>query len=188
MGTDSVLEILETLEEKQVRATFFILGKYANMFPDIVRQIAADGHEIGNHSFYHPNFTTITPISATQEIAHTENTIEWAIGKPIKMRYFRFPYGARNNTTRYHAATMGYQSVFWNIDPRGWDPEKTSQDVVSYVENSAHSGGIIIMHCGSWDDTNALDKVIETLRNLGLTPGTVTDVLTEQDKLIPNYP
>jgi len=187
-GTYSTLKILETLKEEQVKATFFILGKYAYMFPDIVRQIAAGGHEIGNHSFYHPSFTAIAPISATQEIVYAESIIEQSIGKPIEMRYFRFPYGARNNTTKNHAASMGYQSVFWDIDPRGWDPENTSQDVVRHVQNTAHSGGIIIMHCGSWDDANALEEVIQTIRDLDLEPGTVTDVLTEQDKTIPDYP
>jgi peptidoglycan/xylan/chitin deacetylase (PgdA/CDA1 family) len=187
-GTSSTLKILETLKEEKVKATFFILGKYAYMFPDIVRQIAADEHEIGNHSFYHPSFTSITSISATQEIGYTESAVEWAIGRSIEMRYFRFPYGARNNATRYRAASLGYQSVFWDIDPRGWDPEKTSQDIVNHVKTTAHSGGIIIMHCGSWNDANALKEVIQELRNLGIKPGTVTDVLTEQDKLIPDYP
>jgi peptidoglycan/xylan/chitin deacetylase (PgdA/CDA1 family) len=187
-GTQSALKILEILREQEVKATFFVLGKYAFLFPDIVRQIAQDGHEIGNHSFYHPGFTAMTPISATQEIIYTESAVEWAVGRHIPMRYFRFPYGDRNNATRMHAASLGYQSAFWNIDPRGWDPEKTSEDVVQHIQATAHSGGIVIMHCGSWDDAHALADVIQAIRDLGMTPGTLTDVLTEQDNAIPDYP
>lgn len=187
-GTGSALQILDTLRQEQVTATFFVLGKYTYLFPDIVRQIAADGHEIGSHSFYHPAFTTIEPISATQEILYTESAIEWAVGRHIPMRYFRFPYGDRNDATRQHVASLGYQSAFWDIDPRGWDPQKTSEDVVQHVRDTAHSGGIVIMHCGSWDDARALPDVIRTIRELGMTPGTLTDVLTDQDRAVPDYP
>ena len=187
-GKESVISILDTLREQEVKATFFVLGRYAYLYPEIVRQIVVDGHEVGNHSFFHPLFTEITPITATQEITYTEAVIDWAVGQHVPMRYFRFPYGGRNKTTRLHAASLGYQSAFWDIDPRGWAPEKNPQDVVEHVRHTAHKGGIIIMHCGSWNDANALADVIQLIRDLGMIPGTLTDVLTDQDYSIPNHP
>jgi peptidoglycan/xylan/chitin deacetylase (PgdA/CDA1 family) len=187
-GKDSVISILGTLREQEVKATFFVLGKYAYLYPEIVRQIVTDGHEVGNHSFFHPLFTEITPITATQEITYTKAVIDWAVGQHVPMRYFRFPYGGRNKTTRLHAASLGYQSAFWDIDPRGWETEKTPQDVVEHVRHTAHKGGIIIMHCGSWNDATALADVIQLIRDLGMTPSTLTDVLTDQDYNVPNYP
>jgi peptidoglycan-N-acetylmuramic acid deacetylase len=187
-GSGSARKILEVLRAQQTQATFFVLGKYAYLFPDIVRQIATDGHEIGNHSFFHPSFTAITPMVATQEITYTEAAIDWAVGHHVPMRYIRFPYGGRNDANRLHAAALGYQSAFWDIDPRGWDPAKTVTDVVEHVRHTAHNGGIVIMHCGSWDDANALADVIQTIRDLGMTPGTLTDVLTTEDYDVPNYP
>jgi peptidoglycan/xylan/chitin deacetylase (PgdA/CDA1 family) len=187
-GAGSTRKILETLRDQDVRATFFVLGRYAYIYPELIQQIAADGHEIGSHSFFHPLFTAAPPVTATQEIVTTEAVIDWAVGYHIPMRYFRFPYGGRNDATRQHAAALGYQSVFWDIDPRGWDPEKSREDVIAHVQNTAHHGGIVIMHCGSWDDANALAAVIEAIRARGMVPGTLTSVLTSTDRDVPNYP
>ena len=103
------------------------------------------------------------------------------------MRYLRFPYGGRNRRTRMDAAALGYQSAFWDIDPRGWDPAHAAADVVAHVRRTAHKGGIIIMHCHSWDDARALPGVIQVLRELGMTPGTLTEVLTAADRDVPGY-
>jgi peptidoglycan/xylan/chitin deacetylase (PgdA/CDA1 family) len=184
-GTYSTLQILETLRNAQVNATFFVLGKYAYQRPEIVREIVADGHELGNHSFFHPLFTSISPISATQELTYTESAIARAVGHDVPMRYMRFPYGGRNNATRHLAALLGYQSAFWDMDPKGWEPDKTPQDVVSYVQRTARKGGILIMHCGCWNDARALPAVIETIRARGLIPGTLSDVLSEADRRVP---
>ena len=187
-GSGCTAKILDTLEEQGVQATFFVLGKYAYLYPELIHRIVADGHEVGNHSFFHPLYTAIPPISATQETIYTEAVIDWAAGRHVPMRYIRFPYGGRNDALRQEAAALGYQSAFWDIDPRGWDPETTVEDVVEHVRHTAHNGGIVIMHCGSWDDANALADVIRTLRELGFLPGSLTEVLTEQDKNVPNYP
>jgi len=187
-GTESTRQILALLQEEQVQGTFFILGRYAYLFPDIVRQIAEGGHEIGNHSFFHPLFTAIEPVTMTQEILNTEAVIDWAVGHHVPMRYFRFPYGGRNRTTRQHAATLGYQSAFWDVDPRGWDPEKSAEDVIDHVKGTMHNGGIVIMHCGSWDDVHALQQVIQAIRESGRVPGTLSDVLTEEQWNVPDYP
>jgi peptidoglycan/xylan/chitin deacetylase (PgdA/CDA1 family) len=186
-GTNSTRKIVQTLREKNVKATFFILGRYVYMFPDLVREIAADGHEFGNHSFFHPLYTAIAPITATQDITYTEAVLDWAVGKHVPMRYFRFPYGGRNDPLRRLAAELGYQSAFWDLDPRGWEPHITSADVVTYIRTTAHNGGIVIMHCGCWDDADALAEIIDVIREKGIEPGTLSDVLTAADRDVPGY-
>jgi len=188
VGVQSTLQILETLRQENVQATFFVLGKYAYMYPDIIREIAAGGHEFGNHSFFHPLFTAVTPLTITQEIVYTEAAIDWAVGYHVSMRYIRFPYGGRNDAIRQHAAALGYQSAFWNLDPRGWEPDTTAQDVVGYIARAAYNGGIVIMHCGCWDDARALPDLIRALQAKGLHPGTLSDVLADPDRNIPGCP
>jgi peptidoglycan-N-acetylmuramic acid deacetylase len=180
--------ILETLQAEGVRATFFVLGRYVYRNPEVIRQIADGGHEFGNHSFFHPQFTDITPLAATREITYTEAAIDWALGRHMPMRYIRFPYGGRNDATRLHAAALGYQSAFWDLDPRGWEPETTPEDVVAYVRKRAHPGGIMIMHCVSRNDVLALGDVIRTLRAMGLQPGTLSDVLPDEVRTVPGHP
>ena len=185
--TGATRRILETLRNENTHATFFLTGRYAYMWPEVARQIVEDGHEIGNHSFFHPLFTSVSAVTATMEITYTEAAIARAVGSEVPIRFFRFPYAGRDNATRMHVASMGYQSAFWNLDPRGWEPGKTPEDVVAYMRRTAHSGGIVIMHCHSWNDANALPGIIQAIREKGLVPGTLSDVLTEADRVVPSY-
>jgi peptidoglycan/xylan/chitin deacetylase (PgdA/CDA1 family) len=186
-GPTSTRHILATLEQYDVKATFFVLGKYAYMWPEVVRELVDDGHEVGNHSFFHPLFTAIAPITATTEVTLTEAAVARAMGEPVPMRFFRFPYAGRNNTTRLQLATLGYQSAFWDIDPRGWEPGKTPEDVVEHMRKTLHNGAIVIMHCGSWNDARALPDVIKLVHDRGYTFGTLSDVLGAQDRDVPGY-
>jgi peptidoglycan/xylan/chitin deacetylase (PgdA/CDA1 family) len=181
------MDILETLRQERVHATFFVQGKFAYQNPDVIRRMVADGHELGSHSFFHPLFTDLTPLEMTREMTYTEAAIAWAVGEYVPMRYFRFPYAGENDATRRHVASLGYQSSAWDIDPRGWDPQNTAQDVVENVRQAAHAGGTIIMHCGSVDDLRALPQILRVIRDRGLKPGTVTDVLKPEDRDVPGY-
>jgi peptidoglycan/xylan/chitin deacetylase (PgdA/CDA1 family) len=187
LNPQMAMRLMDALKQNDVQATFFVQGRFAYRYPDVIRRMVAEGHELGSHSFFHPLFTDLAPISMTQEITYTEAAIAWAVGEYVPMRYFRFPYAGRNYATRRHVASLGYQSSFWDIDPRGWDPQKTSQDVVNHVKKLAHAGGTIIMHCNSVDDLHALPEVLQVIRDLGLKPGTVTDVLTPEDRDVPGY-
>jgi peptidoglycan/xylan/chitin deacetylase (PgdA/CDA1 family) len=187
MNPSNTQQILKTLHEADVQATFFVQGRFAYLNPEVIRRMLAEGHEIGSHSFFHPLFTDIPPLDMTNEITYTEAAISWAAGEYVPMRFFRFPYAGRNYATRQHVATLGYQSSFWNMDPRGWEPEKSAEDVIGYVRHHAHGGGIVIMHCGSRDDANALSGILQAIHERGLIPGTLSDVLTEEDRNVPGY-
>lgn len=186
-GTTSTRQILQTLRENNAHATFFILGKYACMYPEIIREMVTDGHELGNHSFFHPLFYDITPITATLEITMTEAAVDWAVGRHVPMRYFRFPYAGSSPYWRQFIAEWGYQSAFWGPDPRGWAPDKTPEDVIAYVRNVVRNGDIVIMHCHAWNDVHALNEVIHLLREKGLEPTTLTEILQDADRNVPGY-
>jgi peptidoglycan/xylan/chitin deacetylase (PgdA/CDA1 family) len=179
--------MLAALSQESVQVTFFLQGRFAYRNPDLVRQMFADGHELGSHSFFHPNFSHLPASDMTQEITYTEAAIAWAVGQYVPMRFFRFPYAARNRATREHVASLGYQSSFWDLDPRGWDTTVSAQDVIDAVQQRVHAGSIIIMHCSSWDDAYALPSVIRVIRERGLTLGTVSDVLQPEDRNVPDY-
>jgi len=186
-GTRGARQILQTLRQENVKATFFITGRYVYMYPDLIREIAADGHEFGNHSFFHPLFYDITPIAAAQEITYTEAALDWAIGAHVPMRYFRFPYGGRSDDLRQFAATLGYQSAFWTLDPKGWLPDRTPEYVIEYFRNTAFKGAIAILHCSTTNDVYALSGIIAALRSKGLEPVTLTDVLSDAERNVPGY-
>ena len=182
-----VQDLLDILRHEGVQATFFVQGRFAYLHPEIVRTMVADGHELGNHSFFHPLFNDLTPLEMTREITYTEAAIAWAVGEYIPMRYFRFPYSGRNGYTLRHVASLGYQSSYWDMDPRGWEPDVTARDVIDHVRQHAHGGGILILHCSSIDDIYALPDLLQALRDQGLTPGTLSEVLAPEDRDVPGY-
>ncbi len=176
-GVDSLQHILVTLKDNSVTGTFFLEGNFVHLKPEIVPLILNDGHELGNHSFTHPKFTTLTQTQVAEELSRTEAAISAAAGKPLPMRYFRFPYGDRNKEIKRWAAEQGYQSAFWDIDPQGWRKTMTATAVISFVLANAHPGGIVLMHCYAPADEAALPDVITGLQAMGYKLDSLSGIL-----------
>lgn len=121
-------EILDTLKTKRVRATIFLTGRYIQRYPDLVRRMVQEGHEVGNHTFSHPRLTTYavngrqeTLSGVTREFLQSElrqaaRLFEQVAGRPM-IPYWRAPYGEHNQKIRRWAAEIGYLHVGWTRDP-----------------------------------------------------------------------
>lgn len=166
--------ILSTLEQKQVRATFFLTGTWAAANPDGVARIAAAGHRLGNHSMTHPAFTQLTNPMIDDEIARAESAIVTAGGAPRP--FFRFPFGDRDTRTINEVNNLGYVAVRWSVDSLGWKGTSggMSRDAVAQrVLAALQPGGIVLMHIGSNPDdgstldADALPGLIEGIRAAG---------------------
>jgi peptidoglycan/xylan/chitin deacetylase (PgdA/CDA1 family) len=184
-GAQNTYRMLDTLREHEVPATFFLLGRYVYQFPELARRMVADGHELGNHSFFHPLFAAIPPLTATLEITYTEAAVDWAVGRHVPMRYFRFPYAGRNNALLHHVAMLGYQTMSWDIDPRGWEPDKTANDVIEHVRDKAHNGGILLMHCNAVADAEALPAVLQLVRDMGMEWVSLHEIMAVESRTVP---
>ena len=110
--------LLDILASHDVRATFFLPGKHAQAEPGLVRQIAAGGHSIGNHSWSHPNLALASPQRVQQELARTKETLEQIAGAPV--RFFRPPFGARRPAVFRLARSLGMTPVLWNAMTSDW--------------------------------------------------------------------
>lgn len=175
-GADATPAILDTLEAVGVKATFFITGQFAESFPDMVRRMAADGHEFGNHSYTHTRFTGISDADIRSQIARTETKVVELTGLST-VPYFRFPYGARNSGLIRQVNDLGYMSVFWTVDTLDWMPEKTCEQIRSRVMSNVCPGAIVLMHCNSPREGQVLGSIIEDLRAAGYEVITLTEVL-----------
>jgi len=184
-GPQNTSRMLDALRDYQVPATFFVLGQYIYQYPELAQRMVAEGHELGNHSFFHPLFTDISPVKATLEITYTEAVVDWAVGGHVPMRYFRFPYAGRNDALLHHVAALGYQTASWDIDPRGWEPDKTASDVIEHVRAKAHNGGVLLMHCKATADAEALPEVLQLVREMGIEWVPLDEVLTEEFRAVP---
>ena len=175
-GSDSgnAARILETLEANRIRATFGITGLWAQANPALVRQIAAGGNQIVDHSWDHRSFTGYStrtaPLSTSQitdELTRTETLIRQLTGTGTG-GWFRAPYGDRSPSVDSVAGAAGYRyDLMWTVDTLGWKGVSAST-VVQRSLASASPGEIILMHVGSAStDAAALPELIASLRDRG---------------------
>jgi peptidoglycan/xylan/chitin deacetylase (PgdA/CDA1 family) len=158
--------ILDTLAGRGVTATFFVVGSMAAANPGIVRRASTAGHRIGNHSWSHPNLTTLSRAEVRSQLARTNETIQQATGtSPTE---WRPPYGARNALVEAAARDVGLTSmVLWTVDPRDWaDPPATT--VRDRVLQAVRPNSIVLLHDGTGANTAAaLPKVLDGLAARG---------------------
>lgn len=165
--------LLDILSAADAHATFFVLGSQAQAYPRLLRRVASDGHEIGNHSWSHPDLTRISASSARKQIDRTSRVIEKITGlRPVLLRP---PYGARNTKVDALARAGGYSEVLWSIDTRDW--ENHSPKKIVAAAKKARRGSIILMHDIHPDTVDAVPAVIAALRKKGFTLVTVSDLL-----------
>jgi len=143
--------LLDILITHQVRATFFLVGSYAQAEPALVRRIVAAGHLIGNHSWSHANLA-LTPASRVrEELARTNETLEQLAGAPVC--YFRPPFGARRPIVFQLARQLGMVPVLWNAMTTDWkepSADKIAEQLVEKVDHLKMRGlaANIVLHDG----------------------------------------
>jgi peptidoglycan/xylan/chitin deacetylase (PgdA/CDA1 family) len=143
--------LLELLARHDVRATFFLIGKFVRQRPEIARLIAGAGHLIGNHTMTHPWLVLASPARVRREIADCSAAIEDAIGDQVK--YFRCPHGARRPDVLRSIREMGMVPVQWNVTAYDWEPisaEKIFANIEQGIaRNIKHGrGSNILLHDG----------------------------------------
>lgn len=160
-------QVLSILQRYGVKATFFCLGRQARAYPTLVKQEYDAGHVIGNHTWTHPNMTTLSAPSITWQLTTTSNILERITGD--RPSFFRPPYGAFNSATLTGANQLGLTTTIWNVDPRDWSLPGTAV-IVARVLYQVQKGSIILMHDGGGNRSQtiaALPTIITALRQRG---------------------
>lgn len=174
-------EILRTLERNGVDATFFVLGQNAAGNHDTLRRMRDEGHEIANHSWSHPQLTSLSDAGIASELNRTSDEIQAATGQ--RPSFFRPPYGDRNARVDAVAGANGLRDIIWDVDTRDW-ARPGSEAIRSSAVNDAQDGSIILMHDGGGNRAQtaaALQQIIDGLRARGLEPVTVPQLLAERE-------
>lgn len=168
-------EILEILREKEIKATFFVVGEQVEKFPELISREVAEGHEIGNHSYSHPALVNLPGNRITEELVKTEQEILKAAPKPI---LFRPPGGLTNENVLKIARDNEYSVILWSIDPVDWRVP-IAGDIVEVVVKELKPGSIILLHDASFASSTpeALWFIIDSLKARGYEFVTVTELL-----------
>lgn len=158
--------LLDLLRGRNVKATFFVIGHMAAKYPDLVKRMAAEGHEVGNHTYSHVTLTKVPPEEVDVEYQANDDVIFQLTGKHA--RYCRPPGGDHNLEVLRRASSLGLTTVLWTDDPG--DYSNPGADILYARETRALSpGGIILLHDGSKDTLTTLGKFIDTARAEGYT-------------------
>ncbi|MFX3625517.1 MAG: delta-lactam-biosynthetic de-N-acetylase [Ectobacillus sp.] len=174
-------KILDVLKKKKVPATFFITGQYIKDQPKLVKRMAKDGHIIGNHSWHHPDLTTVSDVRFRKELQLIEEEVRELTGQK-EMKYLRPPRGIFSERTLALSREMGYHNVFWSLAFIDWkvDQQRGWKYAYDCVMNQIHPGAIILLHSVSSDNAEALDKIIDDLRKRGYKFKSLDDLTAEK--------
>jgi peptidoglycan/xylan/chitin deacetylase (PgdA/CDA1 family) len=170
------LVLLQALRALEVRATFFITGQFADRYPDVVRMIAEDGHELANHSYSHPDFAKLSEPAMRSEIQRATASIESAAGVKVAALW-RPPFGSRTNRILQIVEEEGFLPIYWTFDSGDWLPNATTEKVLDTDLRLAANGAIVVHHVQPRATALAIPTVIQELRDRGFDFVTVSDLL-----------
>lgn len=170
-------KILRILEREGVHATFFMLGARAKKSPALARRVAAEGHQIGSHSYSHKPLSAVTPALARREIRGGQTAIAVATGAP-RPQWLRPPYGAMDSAAWREARIVGVKVALWDVDSRDWERKGTKR-IENSVVDATKPGSVVLFHDGGGDRSQtirALPGIIHRLRAKGYTFVTVEEL------------
>lgn len=171
-------QIISTLERYGIKATFFVVGQWAEKYPGSVKAIHEAGHELGNHSYSHPDMTQLSRSEIESQLRRCSDAVEKAAGVPTTL--FRAPSGAYNNATIEVAQSMGYQVIQWSDDTRDWKKLSIEQ-IVDNGSKHVKNGSILLLHSGAQNTADALPALIEALQAKGYSFRPVGELICKGD-------
>ena len=168
--------LLDMLKERHIHATFFLVGENVVENQEIVKRILAEGHEIGNHSWSHPNFMVMNDASVRDQLQKTQDAIKNACG--VTPKIMRPPYGAFTTRQKNWAhGEWGFTVILWDVDPEDWK-YRNAEHVKKEILKAAVSGTIVLSHDIHKTTVDAMPEVLDTLAARGFKFVTVSELIS----------
>lgn len=171
--------LLNCLQSNNAKATFFMVGSSVPSYKSVVKRMADMGCELGNHSYSHANFATLSVSSMQYQVNTTNQKIREASGKSPTV--FRLPYGSGYNNSTV-LGTLRLPSIYWSIDTRDWANTGNPQHTVNEVLNNVRNGDIILMHDIHLSTVQAAETIIPALKKRGYQLVTVSQLARYKGK------
>ena len=175
-------KILDALKKHNAPAAFFVVGHMVESAPDIVRRMAAEGHVVGNHTFHHPDMSSIAQQEAfRKELDSLAELYQQTVGQPLS-RFYRPPQGKYSEENLKQAQALGYKTVFWSLAYVDWntDNQPSAEQAYAKLLPRIHDGAIVLLHSTSRTNAEILDELLTRWEKMGYTfksleelPGTV---------------
>ena len=170
--------ILDALKKHSAPAAFFVVGHMIESAPDIVRRMAAEGHIVGNHTYHHPDMSSISEQSAFQkELESLEALFQETTGQTMS-KYYRPPQGKYNVENLRQAKALGYKTILWSLAYVDWyvDDQPTPEQAYSKLLPRIHDGAIVLLHSTSRTNAEILDELLTKWEEMGYHFATLDDI------------
>lgn len=164
-------ELLDGLKERNVKASFFLIGQYAKEEPKLVERIKREGHLIGNHTYHHVNLTRLSREEAKKELTETDRIISNITGEHVA--YMRPPFGEWHEDLEVEMEVM---PVMWTVDPLDWTTENVDE-IVNKVVTDIEENDIILLHDCYGSSVKAALRIVDTLKGEGFEFVTADEIL-----------
>jgi peptidoglycan/xylan/chitin deacetylase (PgdA/CDA1 family) len=167
--------LLDLLAQRRVKATFYVIGRNVQAHPEIARRIVAEGHEIANHTWTHPQLSRLSAARVADELSRTHEAVLEAAGVP--MTNLRPPYGAFNDEVRRVAFDRhGYDTIMWSVDPLDWKHRNSSRVARELVQGAA-PGAVLLCHDIHATTVAAMPATLDELLGRGFRFVTVGELM-----------
>lgn len=175
-GADDTDELLRILRENDVKATFFLCGYWVDKYPEEVKKIAAEGHDLGNHSATHPHMSQLSAEQISAELQQCHEKVKVLTG--IEMELFRPPFGEYDNHVITGAEENGYYTIQWDVDSLDWK-EQGEEAEINQVLSHKHlgNGSIILFHNDAKYTPKVLDTIIKGIKEKGFEIVPVSELI-----------
>jgi len=177
-GNKFTPSILDTLKQNDIKVTFFIMGPWAQKYPEVAKRMVADGHEIASHGYRHQNYGDMTREWITEDLQKSQALIQEVTG--VQPKLLRPPNGHYSQLSLKVTEELGYKTIIWNIDSLDW--KNPGRDViVERVMKRLKPGGIILMHASDTpiQTADALPILLEKIKAEGYKIVTVSELLEQ---------
>lgn len=171
--------ILDALKKHNVHVTFFLVGNYISTSPELVKRMLAEGHNVANHTYSHPNMSSISSMdSFRKELEDLEAVFKEATGEEMT-KYYRPPQGKYSVDNLKMAQELGYKTFFWSLAYVDWynDKQPTKEEAFKKLLGRIHPGAIVLLHCTSKTNSEILDELLTKWEEMGYTFGTLDDLV-----------
>ena len=178
-GADYTSVILDTLDEYEVKTTFFLCGRWIEEYSDKAKLISDRGHEIGNHSLTHPHMNTISSAERTKEIVETHKLIKEHTGQ--EGRLFRCPFGEYNNAVIESCHAANYEVIQWDVDSLDWREYADANFIFNRVTNKAKPGSIVLFHNNGAHTAEALPRILSYFQENDFRVVKISEILYQEN-------
>jgi len=180
-GADYTESLLKILKNYDVKTTFFLVGFWVDKYPEMVKRIDEEGHEIGNHSSRHPHMSKLSKEQIIEELAKTSEKIEAITHKKVTL--FRPPFGDYNNRLIETSRAMGIQVIQWDVDSLDYK-DYGADAIVKRVLSKVKNGSIVLFHNNATYTANALPIILENLQKEGYKIVPVSELIYKENYYI----